>query len=379
MTDVKLYSWQDMKNYKNDFEDTADGFYHFGKDVFNFPDAWCYVVWSRRGPGKTYSALWQHVYQGFPIIYMKRTVEDVNTISEGKNSANVDMCPYVPINRDKLTHIEPMKIANGLGCFNRYANEDSEDFDPISYIMALNKIKSVKGFEASKCDWILLDEFIPQIGERINHREGEQLLDLYMTVIRDKVARGGKEVKLILFANAEDISTPITRELEIIDNMAILNASGDNNYMYIPEKRIMLHHIVNAECPKVKMQDTKLGIYQAMKNTSWGRKTFEGEFANNDFSNVRKMSLKNMVGFCHLKYKLHDYYIYLRPNDGMYYMTTAKTKCQYEYNLYLENDQKRFYDELYFILREACVNDLFKFKKYSMYDLLINYKKFFDV
>ena len=51
----KLYSWRDLKDYKNPNEDTADGFYHFGKDVYNFPNCWCYVVWSRRGPGKTYS------------------------------------------------------------------------------------------------------------------------------------------------------------------------------------------------------------------------------------------------------------------------------------------------------------------------------------
>lgn len=374
----KLLSWRQLKDFKNSNENTADGYYHFAKDVFNFPGAWCYVVWSRRGPGKTYSALWRQVYNNFPIIYMKRTVEDVNTILDGKNSANVDLAPYVPISRDKNVDIEPEKIAKGLGAFYRSLNGEKVG-EPISFCMALNKIKSVKGIEASKCDWIMLDEFIPQIGERINHREGEQLLDLYMTVIRDRVARGGTETKLVLFANAEDISTPITRELEIIDDMALLNDSGDNNIMYLKDRGILLHHIVNDEVPAVKMQDNRLGIHKAMKNTAWGRKTFEGEFANNDFSNVCKMSLKNMVGFCHLKYKHHDYYIYLRNRDGMYYMTEARTRCPYEYDLYLENDQKRFFNELYFTLRGACIDGKMKFRVYSMYDLIINYKKFFDV
>ena len=71
-----FYSYKDLKDYTNACENTADGYYHFGKDVYNFPDAWCYVVWSRRGPGKTYSALWHHVYNDFPIIYAKRTVEN---------------------------------------------------------------------------------------------------------------------------------------------------------------------------------------------------------------------------------------------------------------------------------------------------------------
>lgn len=375
---IKFYKWSDLKDIKNEYEDSTDGFYHASKDIENFPDAWCILVWSRRGPGKTYSGLWYHIYKKIKIIYMKRTVEDVDTISSNSKSSNMDLCPYVPINRDKLTNIESVSISKGLGAFYNTLNEEKVG-DAISYIMALNKIKSVKGFDASDCEWILLDEFIPQIGERINHREGEQLLDLYMTVLRDRVKRGKGQVKLILFANSEDISTPITRELEVIDDMALLNDSKDFNIAYLEDRGILLHHIVAEECPAITMQDTQLGIYKAMHNTAWGRKTFEGEFANNDFSNVCKMSLKNMTPFCELKYKSHNYYIYLRQSDGMFYMTDAKCKCDLKYNLYLENDQKRFYNEIYFTLREACVNDSFKFKAYSMYDLLINYKKFFNV
>ena len=40
--------------YLYDFD---DGYYHFYKDVIDYPDADIYVVWSRRGPGKTYSFL----------------------------------------------------------------------------------------------------------------------------------------------------------------------------------------------------------------------------------------------------------------------------------------------------------------------------------
>ena len=375
---IKYYKWNELKDIKTNLEDTTDGHYHLLKDIENFPNAWCYVVWSRRGAGKTYSALWEHVYEKRKIIYMKRTVEDVNTISKNANNSNMDMCPYVPINRDKLTNIQPINVSNGLGAFYNTLEGDAVG-DAVSYIMALNKIKAVKGFEASDCDWILLDEFIPQIGERINHREGEQLLDLYMTVLRDRVKRGLPEIKLILFANAEDISTPITRELEIIDDMALLNDSGDTSIAYLEDRGILLHHVTADECPAITKQDSELGIYKAMKKTAWGRKTFEGEFANNDFSNVCKMSLKGFKGFCKLTYKAHEYYIYLRDSDGMFYMTDSKTKCKLSYNLYLENDQKRFYEEIYFTLRDACINDSFKFKKYSMYDLIINYKKFFNV
>ena len=40
-----------MSDFKN------EKYYYFPDDLERYPDAWCYIVWSRRGPGKTYSAL----------------------------------------------------------------------------------------------------------------------------------------------------------------------------------------------------------------------------------------------------------------------------------------------------------------------------------
>ena len=28
-------------------------YYHFEDDLQAYPDAWCFIVWSKRGPGKT--------------------------------------------------------------------------------------------------------------------------------------------------------------------------------------------------------------------------------------------------------------------------------------------------------------------------------------
>ena len=242
--------------------------------------------------------------------------------------------------------------------------------------MALNKIKTVKGFDASDIDWLLVDEFIPQIGERTSAgiKEGELLLDLYMTISRDRVKRGRPDLKLILFANAEEIATPITNTLEIIDDMAEMNATGER-IRYLADRGILLHHTTEDEIPLTDSEQ-KSGIYRAMANTNWGRKSFGGEFANNDFTNVQKCSIKNMQPLIHLKHKNHHYYIYIR-DDGFYYMTTSHAVCEINFDLNLENDQRLFYDLWWFELRNACINGDMKFKKYSMYDLLVNYKKYF--
>lgn len=363
-----------MKNYQEDY---GDGYYHIGKDLEDYPEAWCYVVWSHRGPGKTYSGLWYSLGNEIPIIYMKRTIEDVELICSA-NEFGFDPSPYVPINRDKGTNIKPKIIKNGIGGFWETDSEGTPVGIPVSYILACNAIKKFKGFDFSQCDWILFDEFIPQLGERTSagNKEGELMLDLYMTVARDRQRRGKKPLKLILFANSEEISTPITNTLEIVDIMADLNASGESHF-YDEERGILLHHITRQEFPM--QEEEKEGIFKAMQNTAWGAKAFEGDFANNDFTNVEQIRLKEFKPMIHLHYKTHDYYIYLRQRDGMYYMCKSRASCVFDYDLNKENDQKLFWMENGIDLRLACIGDKMRFQRYTMYDLIINYKKFFKV
>ena len=356
-----------MKNNKK--------YYHFEDDLTNYPDAWCYVVWSARGKGKTYSALKYSYEHDIPVIYMKRTIEDINLICSA-NSYGFDPSPYVPINRDAGYNVKARSIENGIAGFWKFNADNEPEGLPVSYALAMSAVRKFKGFDFSRCDWIIFDEFIPQLGERISRKEGELLLDLYMTISRDRQARGRDPLKLIMFANAEEISTPVTNTLEIVDIMADLNASGQCFYMD-QDRKILLHHITEEEFPM--LTEEKSGIYEAMINTSWGQKSFEGSFSNNDFSNVQGNSIKGMKPFIHLHYNTHDYYIYLHKDNGSYYMCESKGQCLFSYDLNKENGQKKFWLEHQADLRNACIDEKMKFQKYSMYDLIMNYKKFFNI
>ena len=102
-----------------------------------------------------------------------------------------------------------------------------------------------------------------------------------------------------------------------------------------------------------------------------------GEFANNDFSNVNPKSLKRYRGYIHLHYKTHDYYIYINDAGDMY-MCESRTACEYNFNLNRENEQKAF-RMMQIDLWSACVEERLKFQKYSMYDLIMNYTKIFNI
>lgn len=350
-------------------------YYHFEDDLLKYPGAWCHVVWSARGKGKTYSGLKYSLENDIPIIYMKRTIEDVALICSA-NNYGFDPSPYVPINRDQGYNIKARSIENGIGGFWKFNDENEPVGLPVSYCLAMSAVKKFKGFDFSRCDWIIFDEFIPQLGERISRKEGELLLDLYMTIARDRQKRGRPPLKLVLFANAEEISTPVTNTLEIVDIMADLNATGGTHY-YDQERGILLHHITSQEFPLQEAE--KNGIYNAMIGTAWGQKSFEGSFSNNDFSNVQQMSIKGMVPFIHIRYKTHDYYIYMKKDNGFYYMCSSRGACLFDYDLNKENDQKKFWIEHQADLRNACIDGNMKFQKYTMYDLIVNFKKFYNI
>ena len=201
-----------------------DGYYHFAKDLEDYPDAGCYVVWSRRGPGKTYSFLRYCTDNGIFFIYMKRTNDDVDLLCTGtvNPDLNVDTDPYVPLNRDFGWNIKPKLIQKGIGGFYDTNEEGKPIGAPIGLIVSMNRISKVKGSDMSKASFICFDEFIPQSTETVRRKEGDAFADFVMTVIRDKVKRGQK-LKLALFANAEEISTPLTNAFELVDDMFSLS------------------------------------------------------------------------------------------------------------------------------------------------------------
>lgn len=353
-------------------ENLNDGYYHIFNDLIKYPDAVIYIVWSKRGPGKTYSTLWSSYHYPVPMIYMKRTNDDVDFIC----NEDMDLSPYKDVNRDKGIYVKPRLIDKGFGAFYNIVEDDNgkeiPSGPPVALLVSLNKIKAIKGIGASEYDWLVLDEFIPQPGEIVKHKEGEMLLNLYMTISRDRQKRGREPLKLLLFANAEDISTPITNTLEVVDDMVELTASGES-HMYLEKRKILLHHITETEIPLTESE--KVGIYEAMAGTAWARRAFEGEFSGNDFSCVQKRSLKGYRVIYQIKYK--DKLSYVYEKEGAYYMCSAKARCGTCYDLDRESEQKLFMRVALPDLKDALITGRMFFEKYSYYDLISNYVKIF--
>lgn len=353
-----------------------DGYYHFGEDYENYPEADIFIVWSKRGPGKTYSALRYAKEHNLQIIYLRRTMKDIEMVtSTGPNGE--DRSPYAPLNRDLGWNVQPL-IKKDSAAF--YDFEEGEPVGrPLANVVALSQVKDVKGFDMSECDWILFDEFVPLPGTVCRRSEGEMFLSIYDSVSRDRIKRGREPLKLILFANAEEVSTAITREMNVIDDLVeVTYMEGKKHIRYDELRGAVYHHISNEEIP-MKETEQKRGLARFMSGTSWYEKEYVGHFTNNDFTSICKRSIRHARPYIQLTYKQSIYFIYVYDEKGKFYMCSSPAKCILHYNLNRENEQKKFYLSEYFDLRNACIEDRFQFEKYSMYDLIMNYKQYFDV
>lgn len=363
-------------------ENYNDGYYHVSKDLRDYPNLWLYVVWSRRGPGKTYSFLYHCIKDNIKFLYLKRTKEDVNflctkiQVTDDPEAEPVDPDPFAPINEDHGTNIHIFQIKDGMAGFWECNEEGERIGNALGYCIAFSLVSKLKGFNMRSITEMCYDEFIPQPTEVVRRSSGRALLALYMTVNRDREKRGFPPLKLIMFANAEEISTYETNILEITDDMAELEISGKTHF-FNKDRMILLHHITEDEIPIT--EEEQGAIYKGMAGTAWHDYAFGGHFANNDFTNVKKISLKGYKCLIHLRYQRKDIYIYFNYNSGKYYMCYSPNKAIFDYDLEKENDQKLFYVTHYLQLDEALINGRMSFQKYSMYDIIKNYSKFFKI
>lgn len=348
-------------------------YYDISKDIR--PDVWAYIVIGGRSTGKTYGALKMCYEKKQKFVFSKRTREDVLLLcNRGRMSEyEIDISPFKPINRDIGSNVQARLISSqGLGGFWIHDAEDKPEGNAIGYIMALSAVTKFKGFDMSDCDFLILDEFIPQPWERISKKEGEQIMDLYKTIARDREIRGREPLKLLALANAVSISNPLCNILEITDIIADMQARGRD--MVIIDG-IMIRILQDAGFHK---EEEKSLIYKRMAKTAWGQMALENKFAYDDLSNIGTVSIKGYRCICKIKYKTDEWYVY-RKGRSYYVSFSQSTKYKKEYDLSLENDQKLFNIECRLDIRDSCIDHKATFQSFTMYDIIINYMKYFKL
>lgn len=355
---------------------TTNKYYNIEDDLKLYPVAWCYIVLSARGPGKTYSTLKYMIDTNSTFLFLKRTIEDVNLIckrASDSTQSDSDISPFVPINRDQGTNIKPFKISKGFGAFYNTEVENDKIVpvgDILGWIAAASMTEDIKGFNMLP-DFYIFDEFAPKPWERIRHTEGQALLDLYETLSRDRVKRGNPELKFIALGNTVNINAPLLTALGLVDDIVSMQLHNEE-YKYIDG--IMIHVLPPAD-NIIKGELT--GIQKRMLNTKYGKMAYLGEFGYNDFTCVNKQSLKGYRCIFSFTRENLTYYVYKK--DRMYYVCDSFQKVNLSYNLDIEIECNEFYLTRCFELKNATIEGRVNYQSFSAYDLIMNFKKYYSI
>lgn len=358
-------------------------YYNIEEDLKKYPDCWCFIIYGGRATGKTYSSLKYCVENKKKFVFLRRTIEDVNTICTGHNLENknkqvrgyegVDFSPFKSLNRDLKWNIKAFKILDGIGVFYNVDENDNPVGDVVGYIVSLSTTK-LKGFDLSECDIIIFDEFVNKSWERRMKKEGEAVMELYETISRGRTHRGLEDIKLICLANADNASSALTNTLEVTDSIAEM-VTKNLEYFHEENRDIIIHKLNTTD--DFRENEKKKKIYKAMQGTTWAKTALDNDFGYNDFSNIGRIPMKNYRPVYVFIYQRKRYTVYVNQ-DAMWYVTLSGCNQKLpEFNMDLENDQKLWYAEHFFTIYEATRENRCKFEKYTVYDVMINFKKFF--
>lgn len=348
---------------------TKEGYYQIGHDIESYPDAVAFFVIGGRGTGKTYGTLKYMLDKESPIVYVKRTKDDVDLIcaSGSDEGGMIQFNPYEQINRDYGYQIVADSIKKGFGAFYDCTGEEKKF---IGYITALSAVANVKGFEMQRASWQVFDEFIPLKGQRISKSEGTNTLDLYETVNRSRDVRGADPLRMIFLANSTSLNNQIFEVFDLIDTVQQMKTDGKSS-LYLPDRFIFIRLLDDNE--EFQRRRARSKIFAAVgKESSWSRSALANEFAFDDDSMIEKHSLSGWRADYRVKFNDGKmFYVYRR--GPKYYLSSAAHTAGRLYDCDTDGGKQAFREKV-IDLRWANADGDLTSEKFSFYAYVRDFK-----
>lgn len=224
-----------------------------------------------RGIGKSYGLLKYLIESGIRFLYLRRTEAEAN-IQRDRFSSQ-----FAPILDDmgKLWSIKKnAKI--GLICVDNGDGEEEE----VAYIASMSTFHNLRGISMD-IEFIIYDEFVPEIHARKMAQEGIALSNVYETLNRNRELNGEKPLRLIGLSNSLNIANDIFITFNLVEwaeecmNGAEIKTDGI--------KCLMLPH----DSP-ISKKKKETALYLATSK-EYARMALENEFFQNDFSLIKKV------------------------------------------------------------------------------------------
>lgn len=313
-----------------------------------------------RGTGKTYGALRSCVEDNKIFAFMRRRQTQVDIINSPEFS------PIRPICRDTGEQITNRPIVKGISGFYRYEVEDGKEKimgDPLGFTCALSTLSNVRGFDASRVEILLYDEFIPEKGERVLPNESDTLFNAYETFNRNRELNGEKPLQLICMANSNDLTTPVLSSLGLIRRIDKMIKSGQE--IYTDEKRGLLLVLLCDSPISAAKGDTAL--YRLTTGSDFATMALDNSFAYEDRGVIISRPLQEYRPIV----AVGEICVYEHKSRRIYYVSTHVSGGPPVYTSG-ETDLQRFSRAFGWLWREY-LSDAVEFEEYLAQVLFIKY------
>lgn len=295
-----------------------------------------------RGIGKTYSCIDYCVdeHSGH-FLYLRNTKEQIEE-SAGKSFETSFGNPFKKWSND-----------HGRRIFLTIEKKHAiikEDDNIIGYGAPLSTFENLRGVDLSGIDVIIFDEFIEN--RTLTFDQFRSFMSMYETINRNREIEGKPAVRVFLLSNAQRLSNPILRGLNLIGLIESMKRNNQKSYTNYP---------IHIELPFSDVAEAKknTALYAAAKDTEYYKEAIENQFANDSFTGVGKKNLTEYVPL----HAIDDLFIYKHKSNGRFYVCGTFSQDAKRFNT---RDNYIFWLRAYGVkLRLAVASDLVDYADYT--------------
>lgn len=291
-----------------------------------------------RGIGKSYSALDEIYRTGLrergvhKWLYIRMTeIELKSTCGEGNAFKDYNIENGTDIEMD---YNEKM---SEIWLYEPYKSKEIEYTSTlIGYAKSLETFSNLRSVSFSDVDYILFDEFIPQLTSRrkaIYKIAGAVFKSLYETVNRNRELKGRPAVKCYFLANANTVESDILREFGLLDIMSSMLRKGINRYT--DRKQSIYLELCRADDVSKRKKDTALYTLTA-GDKNFNRMAIDNAFPIEEFTLITEKPKNEYYPII----QFGEFSIWKHKSSGMWYICKSDSTAKIRYE---ETDETLFY------------------------------------
>lgn len=254
-------------------------------NTFEHMESWVnflFVV-GGRGTGKSYNTLSElhtRSNSNSKYVFIRRTKDEIKTMCKSAESDNnMNLSPFKEHNARYGWSIVPEQISSDVFAFYDNDRELHE-----AYIMPLSTIGKVKGASYYDVDYIFFDEFIPLPGQRDTKNDGNNFIQLYETIARNREFDGREPLKAIFCANASTVANSVFLAFDLINEVSEMKLNHISQ-LDLVDRGIRV--ILLDDTGEFTERKKTTALYRALKPTSLAYKSaIDNDFITDDYSNV---------------------------------------------------------------------------------------------